>query len=61
MEIKRVAPGFYVFTYKHGLSGTIDRLECGWIVRMDGSMVNYSDPERTYREAKETAEAWAEL
>jgi len=61
MNIKRIAPGYYEFINSHGLSGTIDKLDCGWVVRMDNSAYNYSDPVETYREAKEIAESWETL
>ena len=60
-KLERIAPGYYEFQNDHNLKGCIDKLDCGWVVRMHEAAFNYSDPVRTYKEAKKIADEWNEL
>lgn len=66
MKIKRECPGYYEFTNDHGRKGVIRCFDGPdwkgstwygwWIVEMGPT--EYSDPVRTYREAKRIATNW---
>lgn len=63
MLLKRTCPGYYAFSNGYGTKGIIRQLssECkGWVGywMVEVGQFEYSDPVKTYKEAKRIAENW---
>lgn len=65
MKIKREAPGYYTFKNINGYEGSIDYIEHlkAWVVlviKHDGDFIQpqFSDGEKTLKEAKKAATMW---